>query len=157
MKHHKILALWLMILLWLLTGCSAITGRYGSILPDDAAQKSFESYRMDPTMNYYYSGSDASPNAIIGLKKTYELDNDLWKPVAADNKAFKSLVRGIQHIADFYQMPLHGFVMKDDQGRPVGIWYSVLTVKTRLLEMGKGNKVVVYTPEIGVYPVGRMK
>lgn len=155
MNHLKIMMSAVLILLCLLAGCSVYSGRYGSIILDDTARKSFESFKVDSSMNYYYSGSDASPNAIIGLKKEYELDNDLWKPVKPDDMVFKRLVRGIQHIGDFYQMPLHGFVMKDDQGKPIGIWYSVLSVKTRILKMGKENKVVVYTPELDVYPLGR--
>ena len=157
MNHHKALIIGLLILIWSMAGCVAFTGTYGSIIPNDAALKSFESFRMDPAMNYYYSGADANPNAIIGLKKAYDLDNDLWKPIGPDDKVFKSLVRGMQRIANIYELPLHGFVMKDHQGQPVGIWYSVFSVKTRLIKMGKGNKVVVYTPELEVYPVSRRK
>ena len=104
-------------------------------------------------MNYYYSGADAYPNAIIGLKKMYELDNDLWKPIEPDNKIFKGYVRGLQYKAREYSMLQSGFAIRDHQGKSIGIWYSVFTVKIMLVKMGTGNKVVIYTPEPDVYPI----
>ena len=153
MRSNKAIMVWLLILIWSVTGCAIFKGSYGDILPDDAAKKSFESYRMDPTMNYYYSGSDSNPNAIIGLKKTYELDNDLWKPIEPDHKLFKGFVRGLQHRAGEYNMSQYGFAIKDHQGKSIGIWYSVLNLKIMMVKMGTGNKVVVYTPELDVYPL----
>ena len=144
-------------LVLLLAGCAAIKGQYGSIVLDETARKSFESFKMDPSMNYYYSGGDSQPSAIIGLKKEYALDNDLWKKVKRNDERFAYQVRGMQLRAAELSMTQYGFVMKDDQGRPIGIWYSVLSVETRLLKMGKGNKVIVYTPELEVYPIRHAK
>lgn len=153
MRSKKMILAWLFILVWSVAGCATFKGPYGDIVLDDAAKKSFESYRMDPAMNYYYSGSDANPNAIIGLNKAYELDNDLWKPIEPDNKLFKGFVRGLQHRASEYSMSQYGFAIKDDHGKSIGIWYSVFNVKIMLVKMGTGNKVVVYTPEQEVYPL----
>lgn len=153
MRSIKLIMACLFILILSLAGCAAFKGSYGDIVPDDAARKSFESYRMDPGMNYYYSGSDANPNAIIGLKKEYELDNDLWKPIRPDNKLFKEYVWGLQHRANEYHMAQYGFAINDHQGKQIGIWYSVLKLKIRLVKMGTGNKVIVYTPELEVYPL----
>ena len=153
MNHHKAFIIGLLILILSIAGCATFKGQYGSIILDETARKSFESYKMDPAMNYYYSGAGAHPNAIIGLKKAYDLDNDLWKRIAPNDDLFEGLVRGMQRKANELAMTQYGFVMKDDMGQPVGIWYSVLALQTRLLKMGKGNKVVVYTPELEVYPV----
>ena len=49
-------------------------------------------YQMDADMNYYFSGSEIYPNAIIGLKKKYVLDNDLWKPIKPDPQTFTRMV-----------------------------------------------------------------
>lgn len=154
MQHIKARRTWvfLLILSVMMAGCAIFRGPFGSIVPDEAAGKSFESFRMDPTMNYYYSGPDAHPNVIIGLKKSYELDNDLWKPIEPNAKLFKSLVTGMQEKAKKYGMFQYGFVMTDAQGKPLGVWYSILDIKTKLLKMGAGNKVVVYTPELEIYP-----
>jgi len=140
---------WLMLLS--MTGCAAMSGNYGSVIPDLAAERDFMAFRIAPQMNYYYSGPDVYPNALIGLRKEYVLDNDLWKTLEPDPKIFKDKIRSMQDKARQYGGHQYGFVIRDPQGKPIGVWYSVLTVITRIVEMGEGNKVIVYTPELDVY------
>jgi hypothetical protein len=42
--------------------------------------------------------------------------------------------------------------MKDPTGKRIGAWYSILSIKTMVIKMGKDNEVVVYTPELIIYP-----
>jgi len=142
----------LLIIIWALAGCSIMNGNYGSIVLDQPVQQNFEAFIMDPGMNYYYSGPDASPNAIIGLKKEYALDNDLWKPIDPDPKVFKKIVGWMQYDASYHGTFQRGFVIKDPQGKVIGVWYSIISVKTMIVKMGKENKVSVYTPELMIYP-----
>lgn len=132
-----------------LFGCATM-GNYGTIVPDDLVMKALEACEMDPGMNYYYSGPDAYPNALIGLKKQFVLDNDLWKPVAPDPQSFRKLIQAMQDKAHDHGQFQRGFVMKDTQGQSIGVWYSILDVKMNL-RMGEGNKVIVYTPELIIY------
>jgi len=71
------------ILLMLMSSCSIhdgkIFGRYGKIAPDGVATQSFESCSVDGNLDYYASGPDLYPNAIIGIDRRYELVSDLWK------------------------------------------------------------------------------
>lgn len=142
--------------LWLLLtgliGCSAMSGPYGSINPDKGVQQKFDAYQMEPEMNYYYSGPDAYPNAIIGLRKQFVLDNNLWKPIAPNPEIFKRLIQNMQDKARWTGAPQFGFIMKDHQGQPIGVWYSILSIKTMVVKMGKDNLVNVYTPELFIYP-----
>jgi hypothetical protein len=39
--------------------------------------KAFEKYQVNSNYNYYISGSDVYPNAIIGLDKALTLEPDL--------------------------------------------------------------------------------
>jgi hypothetical protein len=135
----------------LLSGCSTFGGRYGAIVIDDAVRKNFEAFRMDPGMNYYYSGPDAAPNALMGLKKDYILDNDLWKTIEPNPKVFKDIIRSMQDKGMQFMTLQYGFVMKDDRGKPIGVWYSIFDIKPLIVKMGEGNKVVVYTPELDIY------
>ena len=48
----------------------------------------------------------------------------------------------------------HGFVMKDNKGQPIGVWYSILGAAT-VIKMGEGNKVTVFTPELETYSEGK--
>jgi hypothetical protein len=141
----------LFLVLWTMVGCSTMSGNYGSIVPDKTAAANFEAFRIDPQMNYYYSGPDYFPNALIGLKKEYVLDNDLWKPLEPNPKIFKDKVRSMQEKARLYGGFQHGFVIRDPQGKQLGVWYSVLVVRIMTVKMGEGNKVIVYTPELDAY------
>jgi hypothetical protein len=126
-------------------GC--VGANYGSIIPDKAVTNTFEAFQIDPDMNYYYSGPDAYPNALIGLKKSYMLDSDLWKPIEAQPKVFKELIMAMQTIALEHGTFQHGFIMKDNKGQTIGVWYSILRATT-LVRMGEGNKVEVFTPDL---------
>lgn len=44
------------------------------------------------------------------MKKAYELDNDLWKPIKPNVQRFKRLIQGMQMKAEEYGMFLCGFV-----------------------------------------------
>ncbi|MDQ5987477.1 MAG: hypothetical protein CSYNP_03222 [Syntrophus sp. SKADARSKE-3] len=134
-----------------LSGCSTFGWRYGAIVIDDAVRKNFEAFHMDPGMNYYYSGPDAAPNVLMGLKKDYLLDNDLWKPIEPNPKIFKEIIRSMQDKGMQFMTLQHGFVIKDDRGKPIGVWYSIFNIKPLVVKMGEGNKVDVYTPELDIY------
>jgi hypothetical protein len=126
-----------------------VSANYGSILPDSTVTKAFEDFRMDPDTNYYYSGSDVCPNAIMGLKKSHVLDTDLWKPIGAQPDVFKSMITGMRaKVINFGAM--YGFLIRDNKGQPIGVWYSLLKART-FVQMGKGNKVIVYTPDLITY------
>jgi hypothetical protein len=140
-------------LLVLCVSMSCVGINYGNIMPDAAVTKAFEAFQIDPDMNYYYSGSDVHPNAIMGLKRNYVLDSDLWKPIEAQPKIFKDLITGMQTKALEYGTFQHGFVMKDNKGQPIGVWYSILRAAT-VIKMGEGNKVTVFTPELDTYKEG---
>jgi len=142
----------LILALYVLSGCF-MTGNYGIIVIDKAATKAFESFQMDPGMNYYASGPEAYPDALIGLKKEYVLDNNLWKPVKPDSELFQRLIQSMQQRAFEQGESEYGFAMKDPQGRTVGIWYSWLKI-SKTIEMKDNNRVIVYTPELSV-PKGR--
>ena len=129
---------------------SCAFSHYGNIAPDEAVTKAFESYQMAPDMNYYYSGSDVIPNAVVGLKKEYTIEPDLWKPIT-DPKAFRDMVdemkrRAMRVVTDQF----FGFTIRDDNGNPIGVWYSLLRART-YVEMGKDKTVVIKTPPLLLY------
>jgi hypothetical protein len=152
MKNNIMKFGFLILALWAFVGCATMNGPYGSITPDQAVEKNFEAFILDPGMNYYYSGPDIYPNALIGLKKAYVLDNDFWKPVEPNPKTFRHMIENMKYKAQSHGTAEHGFVMKDPQGNPIGVWYSILSIKTMVVKMGPDNKVMVYTPELVIYP-----
>jgi hypothetical protein len=132
-------------------GCAgSIAQHYGSIVPDGYATQVFEKYQIEPNFNYYISGSDVYPNAFIGLDRAYILESTQWKKVEITPAKFKELVQDMQFKASSINQPLHGFAMFDDKGRKIGIWYSLLSVRTTL-KMKAEHRVIIYTPDIDTY------
>jgi hypothetical protein len=132
----------------ILAGCAGFKMR-GSFVPDRDVTRSFERFEFRDDMNYYSSGSDSHPNALMGLKKEYTLDSDLWKKVDTA-ETFKDMVQGMQKKTDESTLNLHGFQILDNGGQPIGIWYAILSAKASLIM--KGDKhVLVFTPDIDTY------
>jgi len=129
-------------------GCAGMLNGFGTNVLDDNVWDKFETFQIDPDMNYYASGpQDAYPIVIMGLKKQYELDNDLWRPLPPDPKLFKDLVKRMQSEAQKIGSVQRGFVLKLSEGQDVGVSYCRLTVRMSL-KMGEDNKVIVNTPDM---------
>ena len=139
-------------------GCATLRQGYGTNVLDQVAENKFETFQLDRDMNYYASGpNDAYPIVILGLKKQYVLDNDLWRPISPDPELFKRLIKRMQFEAGAIGQAQRGFVLKSPDGRDIGVCYCRLTVWIGA-KMGEGNKVIVYTPdgeENSYTPAGR--
>ena len=124
---------------------------YGTFVPDQVVEKNFENFQIDPDMNYYFSGSDVYPTVIMGLRRQYLLDYDLWRPLKSDPALFKNLISDMQSKAREYGQLQRGFVLKSPDGQELGVCYCPFAVRMNL-KVGEGNKVIVYTPEVSSYP-----
>ena len=153
-KHWRIIfcIVWVLIVM-LYAGCAgSLFMNYGKITPDMNVKNAFETYQVNTEYNYYISGSEIYPNAIMGLDKAYTLESNLWKKVEMTPNKLRELVTDMKDKAGTvnYGMPLYGFVMLDDKGKQIGIWYSFLEAKT-FLKMKGNQRVIIYTPDIDTY------
>jgi hypothetical protein len=132
-------------------------GTYGQINPSTEATRIFESYQVNPDFRYYISGSDVYPNALIGLHKDYPLDpRTLWKEVEMTPQKMKSIVEYMKTKAFEYFQYQHGFDILDDKGKPIGIWYSILTART-FVRTNPDGTVRIDTPDLDTYEKHRGK
>lgn len=128
------------------TGTRSGSSAWGKFLPDETVRRNVEAGNMDPALNYYYSGPVSRPNAIMGLNKKYVLDNKLWQPVSSPAMC-KELCHSMMTADKQSNVPdLQGFTMLSPDGQKIGVWYSEINAKM-MVKMGKGNKVIVYTPD----------
>ena len=128
-------------------GCAGQhAGKYGRIIPDGDVTGAFEKYQRDPDLNYYISGSDICPNAIMGLNRAYTLDSTLWKKVEMTPQILDDLVTRMQ-MEDRHQF---GFALFDNRGHRIGVWYSILSAP-KSLWMKEDHTVVIVTPDIDTY------
>ena len=124
--------------------------RYGKIRPSREVTAAYECFRVDPNLNYYISGSDTYPNAIIGIDKTWTLESDLWKKKDFIAQSMKELVQNMQSKSAEQTLMLHGFVIFDNRGRKIGDRFSIMGI-TMTVEITGERRVVVSTPPIDTY------
>ncbi len=122
----------------------ALFAGYGSIVPRSDVTKAFDSYQIDPDLNYYFSGSDVWPDAIIGVHKDYTLDSTFWKKIETTPGVFKNLVFGMKSRPDKASDP-DGYAALDDKGKQIGVWYSYFGVMT-YIKMENEKTVFISTP-----------
>ena len=122
----------------------ACAGNYGHLRPDSEARQAFESHRVLPDHNYYYSGSSSKPRAILGIQKDYRLETKLWKSVDLTSEQLKSW---IDNMAPSLGRSINnwGSVIVDHNGKTVGVWYSRHRQTT--VELKDNNGIVVHTPK----------
>lgn len=132
-------------------GLGPLFRNYGRINPSNEATRAFESHQVNADYRYYISGSELYPNALMGLHRDYRLDPEtLWKEVTMTPKRMKEIVENMKTKAAEYRLFQYGFEMSDDKGRPIGVWYSILTVTT-FLRMQENGTVRIDTPELDIY------
>ena len=106
----------------LVTGCAG--GRYGRTVIDDQARQIFESYQIMPDHRYYYIGPDAWPYAVIAIQSAFTLKSDLWKPVEPSVRQMRGWFNWPSPKAGYDSRPCGRTILSDD-GRVIGLWYSV--------------------------------
>jgi hypothetical protein len=132
------------------TGSMTFKKNWGKIVTDDQVKNSFQAYQVNAAYDYFISGSDVYPFAILGLSKNYTLDSDLWKKMEMKPAVLQELVNNIKSKAmESEQMPF-GFAVLDDHGKQIGVWYSILLAATSV-QMKGDNKVMIYTPSPDTY------
>ena len=158
MHPAKALRFCLMMILCLSTlACTPMFKNYGRIDPSDEVTRTFEEYQVNPQYRYYVSGPHINPNAIIGLDRNYRIDPwTFWREVNMTPVMLQELIRGMKSMVFAKGTSLHGFVMSDDNGRPIGVWYSVLQART-FLKINSDGTVRIDTPPLEIYEIGEDK
>jgi hypothetical protein len=147
-KHLRFPSLLTAVLIFALNGCAGFAIQ-GSFDADRDVERSFARYEFRRDMNYYSSGSDSHPNALLGLSKEYTLESGLWKKVESA-ATFKEMVQGMQKKTGELMLTLHGFRIRDDAGKEIGIWYSILEARAGVVMKGE-KRILIYTPAIDTY------
>jgi len=132
---------------------SACGGRYGGLQLNGGAEQAFISGAMKPNLVYYTYGSSASPDVVIGVDKSFALENrDSWYPlVPQTSENLRSLTKMMydRYRMDRPEVTLRGFRMYDQHGRYVGDWYSAFGTTTSI-KSDESNRVVIYPPQLPV-------
>ncbi len=133
------------------TACTAMFRSYGRFIPSTEVTKELEGYMVNPDFRYYISGPDMNPNALMGLDRTYRIDPEtLWREVNMSPPKMREIVEGMKTKVSVRPMVLYGFTLTDNNGRPIGLWYSILEART-FLRMNEDGTVRIDTPDLHTY------
>ncbi|MFZ5572566.1 MAG: hypothetical protein ACOZF0_19365 [Thermodesulfobacteriota bacterium] len=116
---------------------------YGTIRPDLETARLFEDCRILPDHRYYYSGPEARPDAIIGIRKEYTLRTTMWKQVEPTPELLKRWLNNMLP-AIGYSFANFGSVILDPSGKKVGVWYSL--VDRTVVQFPEPGVIIVYKP-----------
>ena len=129
-----------------MAGCAG-TGSYGRLVPNDNVKKAFETYQLPPNHAYYYSGPDAMPKALIGIRNEYHLESRFWKPVELTQDLLKRWLEW-GHTRQGYDLSRNGSEILAPDGRQIGIWYAVRNWKDRATVKMIDDKTVNVSPPL---------
>jgi hypothetical protein len=125
-------------------------GPYGKQRPSGEATAAYEAFRVRPDLTHYISGSDAHPNALMGIDASWTLASDLWTKRELTPEVMKDLVQGMQAKALERLAPLQGFDILDHRDRQIGTWFSLPGLHVTIRILGE-NRVEISTPPLNTY------
>ena len=152
MKTGRSVRLCLLLAVCLSTlACAGMFANYGRFNPSDAVTQAFATYQVNKDFRYYISGPDLNPNALMGLHRSYQLDPDsLWREVEMTSEKMKEIVEGMNTKVYSQHESQKGFEILDNNGRPIGVWYSIMRART-FVSMKEDGTVRIDTPPLDIY------
>ena len=143
----RLLLFFLLVAVFFMTNCAG-TGNYGKFVYNDNVKKAFETYQLPPNHTYYYSGPDAFPRAIIGVRNEYRLESKFWKPVDLTKTQLKRWFEKAGRSRDGYYLNKNGAALLTPDGSQIGVWYAVRNWKDRATVKMIDDKTVNVSPPL---------
>ena len=83
MNHHPNRLLWHQALLtaFILASLAGCLANYGRLQLDSAVEQAFRNNEMLDNYQYYYSGRENKPSAIIGIDPAFQFSSKYWTAV----------------------------------------------------------------------------
>lgn len=130
-------------LVWLAlfsAGCGSAT--YGRLENSPEVTQVFEDGKILSDHQYYVSGFQRIPYAIIAIDDKYQLRSGRWQPLDLNSATLNQIVYRMEHI---YSLTPRGAWIVDHEGHRLGVWYSSQYQTTVARE--KNNQIMVASPE----------
>ena len=141
-----------LISLFMLSCASSWTKNNGSSVQDDNIKAMFKNYEYISNYNYFYTGYGNGPEAIVGIRKDYELvkvsgrvNVTNWQQFEPGGEKLKELVEAIK--ADRYpepNSPIYGYIISASGEDQVGVLYRIgLPGTATQIRFKDGNQIAV--------------
>lgn len=113
-------------------GCAFTTSQYPltTIQESRDVTGQYRSLTINPAYNYYYSGNELQPDAIMGIDKTYEVSSKFWHLVELTPDQLEYWIVWGDRESEFdgfstrYMGRYMGAYIVDPAGGTIGDWYS---------------------------------
>ena len=111
-------------LVFVFSGCAA---NYGSFKVDAEVAQTIRSGERQEGYQYYYSGRETMPYAIIGVDQQYTVSSPYWTAFSPPAQQLKLMSRNI--FGKNRSQPYGAQILAPD-GQVVGVWYAILIDRT---------------------------
>jgi len=102
----------------------------------------FKKNQLLPDHQYYISGFQRIPYAIIAVDNKYQLRAGHWQPIDMNSTSLNQLIYRMEHV---YSLNPRGAWILDQEGSRLGVWYSS-QYQTKV-KREKDNRIVVVNPD----------
>ncbi|HET58460.1 MAG TPA: hypothetical protein ENN35_08475 [Deltaproteobacteria bacterium] len=125
-------------------------GHYGRLRPGSAPLESDAAAHVDPGKNYYTSGSEDYPNALMGLDKEWFLESDSWNKRNLTDSEIQELLSDMRHRGMEHMLFFQWFDILDHRRWKIGEWYGVQGTHITIKILGE-KRVSITTPPLDTY------
>jgi hypothetical protein len=130
-------------LLWItvfFVGCGSVT--YGRLENSPEITQVFKNAQILSNFQYYTSGFQRVPYAIIAIDSKYQLRSGSWQPLDMDSSTLNQIVYRMDQV---YSLTPRGAWIVDVKGNRLGVWYSSQYQTT--VQREKDDQIMVVSPE----------
>ncbi len=113
---------YIILIILVLAACSA-SEKGGYLAIDNNVNRFFLTHDVYPNHQYYYSGPDYRPIAIIAIHNDYTLSSTLWKSVDATPEIVKTWLNNMTNNSPFTPS-IWGKKIIGPNGSYIGVWFS---------------------------------
>jgi hypothetical protein len=121
-------------------GCGSVT--YGRLENSPEITQVFKDGKILSNHQYYVSGFQRVPYAIIAIADKYQLRPGRWQPLDMNSSTLNQMVYRMDHV---YSLIPRGAWILDPEGHRLGVWFSSQYQTT--VQREKNNQVMVASPE----------
>jgi hypothetical protein len=133
----------------MLSGCVAgLSEPTGGLQKNTDVLDTFETATILPDYNYYIQGVESNPEAIIGVKNSFQLRSKLWTAIDWDKKKLEKAVFWIRSDEIGFCTAGAGYLLLPD-GEQVGVWYSLR--ERVIIKHPEANIVEIYPFDYNSY------
>lgn len=112
---------------------------------DAKVHAAFEAATVLPEYDYYYSGPEAQPLAIIGIRRDLRFAPGFWQPLALTEKELRDWLWVIRNDTRPPRDRYHGARILAPDGGEIGVWFSFLDWV--VAEVAADGQVLLHTPD----------